>query len=86
MTHALGHLKAYHVPKCMSCHKDIVMKTGKAHSFHDFINIYLITTLGRFYIYIYYIYVYVIYVYIYIYIYIYIIIYNLYIYIIYMYI
>ena len=27
-----------HVPKCMSCHKAIVVITGKAHCFHD--NIY----------------------------------------------
>ena len=25
-----------HVPKCMSCHKPIVMITGRAHSFYDY--------------------------------------------------
>ena len=35
-THALGH----HVPKCMSCHKAIVVITGRAHCFHDYIHIY----------------------------------------------
>ena len=29
----------HHVPKCMSCHKAIVVITGKAHFFHDFIYI-----------------------------------------------
>ena len=33
-THALGH-----VPKCMSCHKAIVVITGRAHCFHDCIYI-----------------------------------------------
>ena len=26
-----------HVPKCMSCHKAIVVITGRAHCFHDYI-------------------------------------------------
>ena len=34
-THTLGH----HVPKCMSCHKAIVVITGRAHCFHDYIYI-----------------------------------------------
>ena len=29
----------HHVPKCMSWHKSIVVMTGKAHCFHDCINI-----------------------------------------------
>ena len=40
---ALGHMMydsfnaqfVHHVPKCMSCHKTIVLITGKAHCFHD---------------------------------------------------
>ena len=27
----------HHVPKCMSCHKAIVVITGGAHCFHDYI-------------------------------------------------
>ena len=30
-----------HVPKCMSCHKAIVVITGSAHCFHDCIYIYI---------------------------------------------
>ena len=30
----------HHVPKCMSCHKTIVVITGRAHCFHDCIFIY----------------------------------------------
>ena len=26
----------HHVPKCMSCHKSIVVITGEAHCFHDY--------------------------------------------------
>ena len=26
----------HHVPKCISCHKVIVVITGRAHSFHDY--------------------------------------------------
>ena len=37
-THALG-------PKCMSCHKAIVVITGRAHCFHDYIYITLILLL-----------------------------------------
>ena len=37
-THALGHM----MPKCMSCHKAIVVITGRAHCFHDFIYITLV--------------------------------------------
>ena len=42
-THALGHMMygLHHVPKCMSCHKAIVVITGRAHCFHDFIYIYI---------------------------------------------
>ena len=35
-THALGHM----MPKCMSCHKAIVVITGRVHCFHDYIHIY----------------------------------------------
>ena len=43
-THALGHMMhlgttVRHVPKCMSCHKAIVVVTGRAHCFHDYIYI-----------------------------------------------
>ena len=31
-----------HVPKCMSCHKAIVVISGRAHCFHDYIYITLI--------------------------------------------
>ena len=49
-THALGHMMygytwihdVHHVPKCMSCHKAIVVITGRAHCFHDFICITLV--------------------------------------------
>ena len=27
--------KVHHVPQCMSCHKAIVVITGRAHCFHD---------------------------------------------------
>ena len=30
---------AIHVPKCMNCHKAIVMITGSANCFHDYIYI-----------------------------------------------
>ena len=43
-THALGH-HVHHVPKCMSCHKAIVVITGRAHCFHDYIYITLILLL-----------------------------------------
>ena len=51
-THALGHMMygyhvyimctstVHHVPKCMSCHKAIVVITGRTHCFHD--NIYIL--------------------------------------------
>ena len=29
----------HHVPKCMNCHKAIVLITGRAHCFHDYIYI-----------------------------------------------
>ena len=29
----------HHVPKCMSCHKAIVLITGRAHCFHDYMYI-----------------------------------------------
>ena len=31
-------------PKCMSCHKAIVMVTGRAHCFHDYIITYILCT------------------------------------------
>ena len=40
-THALGHITVHHVPKCMSCHKAIVVISGRAHCFHDYIYIYI---------------------------------------------
>ena len=36
----------HHVPKCMSCHKAIVVITGRAHCFHDYIHITLILLLS----------------------------------------
>ena len=36
-THAL--ITVHHVPKYMSCHKAIVVITGRAHCFHDYIYI-----------------------------------------------
>ena len=36
-----------HVPKCMSCHKAIVMITGSAHCFHDCIYIYIYIYIHR---------------------------------------
>ena len=66
----------HHVPKCMSCHKAIVVITGRAHYFHDNIYIYIyiyIYTYIYLYICIVYIFIYIcIYIYVYIYIYIYI--------------
>ena len=38
-THALGHMMYHYVPKCMSCHKVIVLITGRAHCFHNCIYI-----------------------------------------------
>ena len=35
----------HHVPKCMSCHNAIVVITGRAHCFHDYIYITLILLL-----------------------------------------
>ena len=42
-THALGHMIhwIHHVPKCMSCHKAIVVITGRAHCFYDYVYIYM---------------------------------------------
>ena len=42
--HSLVHwyqqcVTVHHVPKCMSCHKAIVVITGRAHCFHDYIYI-----------------------------------------------
>ena len=49
-THALGH-------KCMSCHKAIVVITGRAHCFHDFIYVHIMYIYIYIYIYIYKIYI-----------------------------
>ena len=53
-THTLGHMMGTsavdHVPKCLSCHKAIVVITERAYCFHDYIYIYYICI---FYIYIY---------------------------------
>ena len=48
--HSLVHwyqqcVTVHHVPKWMSCHKAIVVITGRAHCFHDFIYITLILLL-----------------------------------------
>ena len=40
--HNLFVATVHHVPKCMSCHKAIVVITGRAHCFHDYIYITLI--------------------------------------------
>ena len=59
--HALGHMiygyvhhvhHVHPVPKCMSCHKAILVITERAHSFNDCIYIYIITYIFK-YIYIY---------------------------------
>ena len=34
-------ITVHHVPKCMSCHKAIVVITGRAHCFHDYIFTYI---------------------------------------------
>ena len=37
ITHALGHIMCptvLHVPNCISCHKAIVLITGRTHCFH----------------------------------------------------
>ena len=34
-----AHGAVHHVPKCMSCHKAIVVITGRAHCFHDYMYI-----------------------------------------------
>ena len=54
----------HHVPKCMSCHKVIVVITGRAHCFHDCIYIMLTyitySMIAYIYIYIYmYVYIYI---------------------------
>ena len=60
-THALGHM-------CMSCHKAIVVITGRAHCFHDYIYIYVCIYYMCVCVYIYmYIYIYI-YMYVYMYI------------------
>ena len=47
-THALGHMicavmygDVHHVPKCMSCHKAVLVIIGRVHCFHDCIYIYI---------------------------------------------
>ena len=40
-TDTIFSLTVHHVPKCMSCHKAIVVITGRAHCFHDNIYIYI---------------------------------------------
>ena len=37
------YIYVYHVPKCMNCHKAVVVLTGRAHCFHD--NIYVMLNL-----------------------------------------
>ena len=49
-THALGHMMydvtVHHVPKCMSCRKAIVVITGRAHCFHDYIHYAHLASVG----------------------------------------
>ena len=40
MTIMHNHTQPYIVPKCMSCHKSIVVMIGRAHCFHDCMYIY----------------------------------------------
>ena len=35
-------VRLHHVRKCMSCHKAIVVITGRAHFFHDYICIFIL--------------------------------------------
>ena len=37
--HDVHDVTVHHVPKCMSCHKGIVVITERAHCFHDYIYI-----------------------------------------------
>ena len=37
MHHVTYYTTIHHVPKCMSCHKAIVVRTGRAHCFYDMI-------------------------------------------------
>ena len=74
----------YRVPKCMRCHKAIVVITRRAHGFHDYIYTYIyiypyiIYIYTSFFIHMYYWYTYIYYIYSYLYIYF---MYILYIYI-----
>ena len=48
--HARGHMMyscniVHHEPKCLSCHKSIVVITGRAHCFYDCIYITLVLLL-----------------------------------------
>ena len=46
ISYVIHHTQSVHdVPKCMSCHKDIVVITARAHCFHDSIYIMLILQL-----------------------------------------
>ena len=40
-THTLGHITVHHVAKCMSCHKAIVVITGRINYDHLYIYIYI---------------------------------------------
>ena len=52
-THALGYMM-YRCAKCMSCHKAIVVITGRAHCFHDCTHTHTHTHTHRYkYIYVY---------------------------------
>ena len=82
-------VRLYRVPKCLICHKVIVMSTGRANCLHYSIYIYIYIYTHTYILYIYtYIYIHIyIHIYIYSYIYIYIAIYTyIYIYILYIYI
>ena len=54
-----------HLPKGMSCHKPIVVITGRAHCFHDNIYIYIYIYIYMLHIYMYMLYICYIYIYIY---------------------
>ena len=43
--HEVHRVTVHHVPKCMSCHKAVMVITGRAHYFHDYIYITLILLL-----------------------------------------
>ena len=50
-THTHTCITVHHVPKCMSCHKAIVVVTTKVHCFHDCMYIYVVSMLSDYHIY-----------------------------------